>query len=376
VRIALIGPTHPFKGGIAGHTTALARRLDDSGHQVVLVSWRAQYPGWLYPGKQWLDIPESEPYPRTVRVASWYRPDLWPGLGYRAGRGDLVVFAVASPVQVPAYLAMTWGIGRRARVVALCHNVLPHESRPGDTVLMRALLHRMDGVLVHSERQRSLASALLGGARVPVSAAALPPHLPTSVSAAPALHRSAPAKADVPTAPARHLLFLGIVRPYKGVDVLLRALAAGPEGVTLTVAGEFWGGAAPRLRRLAVELGVADRVEFREGYVPAGRLPALFDAADALVLPYRSATASQNVWLAHTHRRPVIATRVGSFPEQVRDGVDGLLCRADDAADLARALHRFYTPGTPQRLRRGIEEVPTQELWEEYLEALMEPAKG
>jgi glycosyltransferase involved in cell wall biosynthesis len=165
-------------------------------------------------------------------------------------------------------------------------------------------------------------------------------------------------------------LFFGIVRPYKGLDVLLRALAAGPPKLTLTVAGEFWGGTRGS-ETLAAELGLGDRVRLRPGYVPADQVGPLLREADALVLPYREATASQNVWLAHSHGVPVIATRTGTFPQQVSDGVDGLLCEPGDPGDLARALRRFCEPGEGDRLRAGVQPVDPEPYWGAYLKALL-----
>ena len=77
MKIALVGPAHPYKGGGARHTTELAHRLAAQGHDVIIESWRAQYPGRLYPGQQTVDVPEGEPYPRTRRRLAWYRPDGW-----------------------------------------------------------------------------------------------------------------------------------------------------------------------------------------------------------------------------------------------------------------------------------------------------------
>ena len=145
-------------------------------------------------------------------------------------------------------------------------------------------------------------------------------------------------------APAQcRLLFFGIVRPYKGLDVLLRALAGAPAHVTLTVAGEFWGG-TEQTEKLIADLGLRDRVTLRPGYLPATAIPALFAAADALVLPYREATASQNALLAFAHGVPVITTTAGALAEPVRDGVDGLTCAPDDAEDLLRALIQISDP--------------------------------
>ncbi|MER7501258.1 glycosyltransferase family 4 protein [Nonomuraea pusilla] len=352
MRVAIVGPTYPYKGGGAQHTTELAHRLAAHGHDVVIESWRAQYPSFLYPGQQTISAPEGTPYPRTVRRLDWRRPDGWVAAGRRLRQADLAVLAVLSPVQVPAYLGILYGVGRRTRTVALCHNVLPHERKPYDEPLMRALLRRVDGVLTHGEQQAELARGLTGG---PVRVAALPPHLPSTSAAASGGVR-------------RRLLFFGIVRPYKGLDLLLRAL---PEGVSLTVAGEFWGG-LDETKALVAELGLTDRVELRPGYVPAGEVPALFAAADALVLPYRSATASQNVWLGHEHGVPVIATRVGALADHVTDGVDGLLCEPGDVAALRAAIERFYASGEPERLRSGVKAVDPEPFWAAYVAELLE----
>ncbi|NKZ08368.1 glycosyltransferase family 4 protein [Actinomadura latina] len=367
MRVAIVGPAFPYKGGGARHTTELAHRLAAAGHDVVIESWRAQYPSFLYPGQQTIAEPEGEPFPGTRHRLDWRRPDGW----WRTGRAlrscDLVVLVVLSTVQVPSYLGILAGIRGRARVVALCHNVLPHERKPYDEPLMKRLLRKVDGVLVHTEAQAEVARGLTGR---PVRVAEMAAHLPAAGVLPPGDDGGDGGDGgDGDDKVRRRLLFFGIVRPYKGLDVLLRALAEGPDDVALTVAGEFWGG-LDETRELVGSLDLAARVELRPGYVPAADVPGLFAAADALVLPYRTATASQNVWMAYEHGLPVIATDVGGFAAQIRDGVDGLVCRPDDPASLADALRRFYAPGEPERLRSGVRPVDHAPLWAAYLDAL------
>ena len=122
---------------------------------------------------------------------------------------------------------------------------------------------------------------------------------------------------------------------------------------------------------LIAELGLAGRVTLRPGYVPADQIPALFAAADALVLPYREATASQNALLAFAHGVPVITTTAGALAEAVRDGVDGLTCAPDDAGDLLRALIQISDPSTVRRLRAGITPVDPEPGWAAYLRVLL-----
>ena len=375
MRVAIVGPAHPYKGGGARHTTELAHRLADAGHDVIIESWRAQYPARLYPGQQTVDVPEGEPYPRTRRRLAWYRPDGWLAEGRRLRPADLVVFAYLTPLQALPYLAIMSRLGRTPKTAVICHNVLPHERRPGDVALTRALLRRADTVLTHSAAQAAQARELAPGTTV--RTVTMPPHLPASASptqgteraevSAPA-HTPRPGPADAP-APTR-LLFFGIVRPYKGLDVLLRALAQAPPQVTLTVAGEFWGDST-EMDKLIAELGLAGRVTLRPGYVPADQIPALFGAADALVMPYREATASQNALLAFAHGVPVITTTAGALAEPVRDGVDGLTCAPGDTEDLLRALKEISDPQTAQRLRAGVRPVDPEPGWAAYLRVLL-----
>ncbi|GIH74470.1 glycosyltransferase family 4 protein [Planobispora longispora] len=358
MRIAIVGPTFPYKGGGAAHTTELAHRLAAAGHDVVIESWKAQYPSFLYPGRQTVDSPDGEPYPRSFRRLDWRRPDGWVECGRRLRTADLVILAVLSPVQVPPYLGILYGLRRHAPVVALCHNVLPHERKPYDAPLMKALLRRVDGVLAHSEAQAALAREL---APAPVTVAQMAPHLPARAVTRPE-----------PIGARGRLLFFGLVRPYKGLDLLIRAL---PEGVSLRVAGEFWGG-LEETEALVAGLGLGDRVELRPGYVAAEDVPALFEDVDALVLPYRSGTASQQVWLGHEQGVPVIATRVGTLGEHVTDGVDGLLAEPGSVEALREALTRFYRPGEPERLRAGVKAVDPEPYWAAYVEALVSAGSG
>ena len=221
MRIALIGPAHPYKGGGARHTTELAHRLAAAGHDVIIESWRAQYPRRLYPGQQTVDVPEGEPYPRTHRRLAWYRPDGWLAEGRRLAAADLVVFALLTPLQVPPYLAILAGLalgpGRsrgRPRTAVICHNVLPHERRPGDIALTRALLSHTDTVLTHSAGQAAQARELAPGATV--RTVTMPPHLPVL-----ARHNHRAERSPVP-APAQCLPGGDPRPPRAGAPALLR----------------------------------------------------------------------------------------------------------------------------------------------------------
>ena len=370
LRIALVGPTHPYKGGVAAHTTQTAHELASAGHDVDLVSWSRLYPERLYPGEQAVPDggPDLPPYPRTVRPLRWDQPWSWWRTGAHLRAHDLVVVVVVVPVQVPALLALVRSIRRgprTPRVLVIAHNVVPHETHPGGEWLMTRMMKAADGVLVHSAEQARLARE--HGARR-VNVAGLPPHLPGGVPspAGRELALTRPPRTD--GEPVR-VLALGMVREYKGYDVLLEAARAVPE-VCVTVAGEQWGEPGERVRQLAADPVLAGRVALVAGYVPGAEVPGLLARHDVFALPYRHATASQNVFLGHAHGLPVLATRAGTFADQVRDGVDGLLVPPDDVAALEGALRRLAAPGAIEQLRRGLPDIDVAGPWAAYIDAL------
>ena len=362
MRVAVVGPTHPYKGGVSAHTTELATQLAAAGHDCDLVSWSHLYPSRLYPGEQAVPggVPEVAPYPRTTRPLSWARPDTWLRVGRRLRRYDLVVLVHVIPAVVPAHMALLAALHQRGsggpRVVVLAHNVLPHESHPGAAALVKLMCSRVDAVLVHTPEQAALARE--HGARE-VAIAPLPPFLP-----------GGPALARTPNPGPPRLLAMGMVRTYKGTDLLLEALAQVP-GPTLTIAGELWGKAGERVRELAATPGLRDRVTVRSGYVPATGIPELMAGHDVLVLPYRSATGSQNALLGFAHGLPVLATRVGTFPGEVREGVNGMLAEPGSVDSLVAALRRLTEPGVVTGLASGVRAPDLSSPWTVYVAALV-----
>ncbi|GAA0895593.1 glycosyltransferase family 4 protein [Pseudonocardia zijingensis] len=357
MRITLIGPAFPWRGGIPLLTNELAHRLAALGHTVHVRTWTRQGPPRLLPAERHpLATPEAEVYPTVQEPLSWRDPRHWAHTGrVAAAESDVVVLIYYVPFQAPALAAIARAARREARVVVICANAVPHEPRPGDRVLMALLMRSADAILVHTEAERRALRSLTDR---PVAVAALPPHLPATPRAQ--------ASSDRP--PTHRLLFFGKVRHYKGVDVLLRAMTLVPD-LELAIVGEFYEDRA-QLDALVDELGLATRVHVTPEYLPADRIPGLFADVDALVLPYRSATASQLVALAHWHGAPVVATRVGNFPETVRDGVDGLLCAPDDVLDLVRALRALYEPGRLAALRAGVRPADAEAIWRDYIGAL------
>jgi glycosyltransferase involved in cell wall biosynthesis len=243
-------------------------------------------------------------------------------------------------------------------VVFLCHNVVDHESAAWKRRLARWVLGTSDRFVVHHQEGRRQLLEAFPGATVRVH-----PH-PTHV-AFPAAHGTLPRRA------ALELLFFGFVRPYKGLDVLIDAMALlRAHDTRLTVAGEFWSDVDPWRARIA-SLGLQERIELLPRYHSDEELAELFARADVVVLPYRSATGSAVIPLAYRYGKPVIASNVGGLGEVIHHGETGLLVEAASATELAKAIASM-TPARAASMRPAIEALAASLTWEGLANAVLE----
>ena len=347
--VAVFGPFLPYRGGIAHHTTLLARTLAGT-HPVLGINFRRLYPGLLFPGRTQFDesaAPLAAEGVRTVRLVDSILPHTWPG-AVRAARDfgtRLLVVQWWHPFFAPCTAALARGVRRAGgRVVFLCHNVLPHERSRVDAALVRLGLGSADGFLVQSKADLETLARLF-----PDRPRAHTPHPAYTFFARGGVDRAS-ARAGLgvegPVA-----LFFGLVRPYKGLDVLLRALALARRElpVTLVVAGEFYGDRRP-YEALVADLGLGSAVRLLDRYVPNEEVESYFRAADIVVLPYVSATQSGIAQIALSFERPVIVTDVGGLAEAVRPGETGFVVPPRDPERLAAALVEFFAAGGASRM--------------------------
>jgi glycosyltransferase involved in cell wall biosynthesis len=338
-RFCLIGPTYPFRGGIAHHTTLLARALRQE-HETLFISFIRQYPAWLFPGRSDRDPSQQPVIAEAERLLDPLNPLSWRRTyrRIREWQPEVLVIPWWVPFWAPAWAVLGRAVKRAAmppKLLFICHNVVPHERGLFDRLALRLALAPADGFVVHSQQDRA---RLLG--HFPAATVTVTP-LPTYAALGPE-GTSAGLPDGIP-ADRPLLLFCGFVRPYKGLDVLLDALPAVLERrpAHLLVAGEFWRG-AEEYRRQIERLGLDEAVTILDTYVPNEDLSGLIRQAQVVVLPYRDATQSAVVQLAFGLGRPVITTNVGGLAEAVIDGQTGLIVPPEDPPALAAAIVRFF----------------------------------
>lgn len=359
-KICLIGPAAPFRGGISQHLTLFDQHLRSAGFEVLLVSFKRQYPRLLF-GRSDVD-PSSQPYHnQTEYLIDSLSPLSWVATAKRVAewKPDVVIVPWWTTFWAPVWLTIGRHIKRslpQTKLIFLCHNVLPHESRFFDRAALRTTLKRADGYIVHAEAERPKLEKFFPKAQILVS-----PH-PTyaQIGRVPTLHDF-----QRPSAP-NVLLFCGIVRYYKGLDILLKAMVLLRTKVHLYVVGDFWEDAAVYEQQVA-EFGLADQVTIVNQYVPDGVLSGYVKLADAVVLPYRNATQSGVAQLSLGHGTPVITTDVGGLAEVVHHKHTGLVVPPRNPQELAKAIDYFFENPDQIGFVKNIEQDQSRFSWETFV---------
>jgi glycosyltransferase involved in cell wall biosynthesis len=372
--LTVIAATYPLTVGAAPFNTAMVAAMRRRG-PVDFISWRRMYPPLLYRG---IDRDEHSRPPHVEPAAfmlDWHNPLTWRRALHRIERfaPKAVVLPWIHPVMAPPHRWLLRHLPSGIRRVVICHNIVQHERVRLSVSLTRSTLRHADLLVTHAPQQR-LELEELGLGDIPVLEAFHPLFVPEDLAAKPSPAAIAAERARQGE-PDLSLLCYGAVRPYKGVDLAIKALAGVDRAlaVRLVVAGRFWEG-RNELRELVDQLGLGDRVELRDRYVSNEETALLFEASDAAILPYRSATQSGVAALAFAYGRPVIATKVGGLRAAVSNGETGLLCAPEDPAALARAIERMALERT--RLGGGLRALSAARSFDRYAELIEEHLHG
>lgn len=368
MKIVVLGPAHPYRGGLASIMETMAREYMRRGHEVAIYTFRVQYPSLLFPGKsQYVDAPAPDDL-RIERVVNTVNPLNWIAVGrrLRRERPDMVLMKYWTPFMAPCFGAIA-RIARGngvTRVICQIDNVEPHEHHIVDRPFNRYFLGAVDGFVYMSEQVHGELKAYTSAPML------FSPH-PMFENFGEAVDRAEACRRLGLDPDIRYMLFFGLIRDYKGLDLLLRAWAsARPEGYKLVVAGEFYA-SREKYVSLIDESGLRDEVALHDRFIPDEEVRYYFSAADCLVLPYRSATQSGVTQIAYNFSLPMIVTDVGGLPEIVPDGRTGLVC-APTAEGIADALRRVREVGTLRRLRDNFAEERKRFSWGAMCDRLTE----
>jgi len=369
VRIVLVGTAYPLRGGIAHYTALLYRHLTRKGHDVEVLSFKRQYPAFLFPGKTQIDegvelIPlRSVPLLDSTNPVSWIRTFFW----LKKSRVDLLLFKYWMPFFAPCYATVAF-LARtflNIPILYLCDNIVPHESNVADRTLSRIGLRFVDFFIVQSEtvlRDLLLYRPDAVYRKVPHPVYEIfPPPLPKTT-----------ARKKLGIRDQRVILYFGYIRAYKGVPCLIRATAWVVKKrlhVKLLICGEFYEGREEALD-LIDQLHLHDVVQVYDRFIPNEDVGLYFCASDLVVLPYVSATQSGIVQVAYHYNKPVVVTRVGGLPEAVSDGKTGYVVPPENPEALGNAILSFYRDKKENAFVRNVKKEKQKYSWDRMVEAI------
>lgn len=359
-RIILLGPSsHRYKGGVAHFTSCLADELH-SRAELRFLSWEVLYPSFLSKrsftntsDKDSFGTISAEYWLHYMNPLSWFRV----AKTIRDYNPRAVILSWVHPVHAPVYWVLMKLLKGSSELILLCHNVYPHENFMGAKRLSGLILKLADKVIVHSQSEAAKAKR-----HNPDVQELFMPLIPFADS-----HAQYARQTYNPQHPLK-LLFFGVIRPYKGLDILLEALHSYSGSFCLTIAGEALDpGYYDTLSRTICALGFQKNVICDFRYIPNDAVASYFLDCDLAVYPYKAASSSAALTVAYQFGTPVVATNVGGLGEAVEDGKSGYLVEPNSSA-LAYGLERFKNNPLSSE---GVYEVGRRYSWEAYADALL-----
>jgi glycosyltransferase involved in cell wall biosynthesis len=350
MKAIIIGPAWPLRGGLASFDQRLCKAFLEESYGCSIYSFSLQYPGFLFPGTTQYSSDAAPSGIEIHSVINSINPLNWLVLGNRLKKEapDLIVVRYWLPFMGPALGRILRGVrkNRKTKIIAITDNVLPHEKRPGDRLFTKYFLGACDGFVTMSD---AVMDDLRKFEKTKPAKRVIHPLYDNfgEIISKSAARRLLNEKLKLNIGEDdKIILFFGFIRKYKGLDILLRAMAEPgikESGIRLLVAGEFYEERS-QYEKLIAELKISKSLILKTDFIPDAEVQYYLCAADAVIQPYRHASQSGVTPLAYHFEKPMIVTNVGSFAEQVLHEKTGLLAEPEPHS-LSLAILRFYELG-------------------------------
>lgn len=371
MKIVILGTAHPYRGGLAAMNERLARQLMEEGHEVIIYNFTLQYPGFLFPGKTQYTDEKAPAGLHIVRKINSVNPLNWWKVGHELKklRPDLLIIKFWIPFMGPALgsIARLARKNRHTRVICIADNMIPHEKRKGDRCLTQYFTKGVDGYIAMSHEVYEDIEKLVKAPERRFTPHPVYDHYGEMISREQALQNL---KLD---ASFRYLLFFGFIRDYKGLDLLLQAMAdprLESHNIRLIVAGEFYANGEVYMNMIR-DLRLQDKVVMHTDYIPNEQINRYFCAADLIVQPYKTATQSGVTQIGYHFNKAMLVTRVGGLGEIIADGRSGYVVNPEPDA-IARAILDFYDYRRQAAFEQETERLKQQFSWSRMVEVIME----
>ena len=368
MKFAILSPIYPYRGGIAQFSGMLYSELVQEGHEVKAFNFKRLYPDILFPGKtqyveegdhaiaipseRTLDSINPFTYANTVKAIKDYKP-------------DVLIIAYWMSFFVPGYAHIANRLKNHCKVITLIHNAIPHEPRFFDKPLASLLFKQCHGFIVLSDNVSKDLQQLCPGAKYIQNPHPLYDHFGAKID-----RKKACQQLGI-DANKKNLLFFGLIREYKGLDLLIEAMSSLSEEYQLIIAGECYG-SFEKYQTLIDASPARDRIAVHAEYIKDEDIPVYFSAADALILPYRSATQSGVVSVAYNYDLPMVSTPVGDFRNSIEKPGTGIVVDEISASALVKGIEDLFSPEKQETIPTNIAKEKAVLSWETLTRKLLD----
>ncbi len=373
MNICIVGPAYPLRGGIAKFNELLCKSYIHQGHHACIVSYKLQYPSVLFPGKTQLvehgEQPEIEIYNLINSINPW---SWWKTAKFIARmKPDVVLIRYWIPFMAPALgIIARYLIKKDIQIIALVDNLIPHENRPGDKLLNNFFTKPIEKYLVMSESVKKDVLTTKSNAKTLLLRHPIFDNYGTKISKSIA-RQSLGISLDENV-----ILFFGLIREYKGLDLLLQAIPHLEKSrkVKIVIAGEFYEN-AENYQNLIQRLGVQSNILLLDRYIPDDEVSRLFSASDLLALPYKTATQSGVTQIAFHFEIPVLVTNVGGLGEIILHEKSGYVCNPEPM-EIAYYINKFFSDNKAAEFSKVMAEEKEKYSWNAFCNAIISFSKN
>lgn len=370
-KVIIIGTAYPYRGGLAAYNERLAKAYAEQGNDIEIQTFTVQYPDFLFPGKSQYSESTAPADIKIIRSVNSVNPFNWFKVGHKLKRlkPDLVIIKFWIPFMAPCFgtIAKIIRKNKHSKIISIIDNIIPHEKRTGDKILANYFVKYVDGFIAMSQSVLNDLDMFDKNKPKLFCAHPLYDNFGQVIS-----KEEAKTNLDLDK-DYGYLLFFGLIRDYKGLDLLLEAfskISYTKYKLKLLVAGEFYCDSKPYFE-LIKKYNLEHHVLMSNTFIPDDKVKDYFCASDIVVQPYKNATQSGVTQIAYHFNKPMIVTNVGGLPEIVPDNKVGYVIKPE-IMDVANAIEKFYEDGKENEFVNNVMVEKTKYSWETLINKIDE----
>lgn len=371
MRISLIGPFPPYRGGISDFNLSLSKELKKS-HDLQIINFSTLYPKILFPGNTQLKA-EVDTSIKSVRILSSINPFTWIKTVKKIidFQPEIVIIHYWMPFFAPLFHKIIVSLKKKknVKIIAICHNLIPHENHSIYKGFTKRLINKIDRFMVMSESVESDLVKFIPNAKYKLTPHPIYDIFGNTID-------KITARQNLGITAKNVILYFGLIREYKGLDILLNSIPKIKQKLTdfiVIVAGECYD-KIQKYSLIVESLKIQDFVDLRLKFIPDSEIASYFSAADVVALPYRTATQSGITQIAYNFNRPVIVSNVGGLAEIVPSGKTGYVVRPQ-SDEFAKAIINFFKDDKFAEFSYNIQTHKQLFSWEIFVDNLLELAQ-